>query len=176
MLKIAVKLQCVLIPKFRKENSQALRDWDLWGPLLLCMFLGVCLCLKAGSDNDKNDVSVIFVISFSLIWVGSIIITINGLLLGANFSFFQSVCILGYSVLPVDIAALVNALVKWPSIIKLCIAGAGSGWAIFSSFGFITELVIPDKKILAMYPVVLFYLFLGWFVLIVWLQNFFNLT
>ena len=76
-------------------------------------------------------------------------------------------CVLGYCVFPIDIAAIVAGLVNWPVILKLAMAGAATGWATFASYGFITNLIQEDKKILALYPVLLFYLFLGWFIIIV---------
>ena len=35
------KLMCVLNP--RKANIQTLKDWDLWGPLILCLMLATLL-------------------------------------------------------------------------------------------------------------------------------------
>ena len=76
-------------------------------------------------------------------------------------------CVLGYCVFPIDIAAIVAGLVNWPVILKLAMAVAATGWATLASYGFITNLIQEDKKILALYPVLLFYLFLGWFIIIV---------
>merc|ERR1719353_2192353 len=35
------KMMCVLNP--RKANIQTLKDWDLWGPLILCLMLATLL-------------------------------------------------------------------------------------------------------------------------------------
>jgi len=43
----------------------------------------------------------------------------------------------------------------------------GFAWSTTSSIGFMGALVSEDKKLLAVYPVFLFYLFLSWFVLVV---------
>jgi hypothetical protein len=40
-------------------------------------------------------------------------------------------------------------------------------WSTASSVGFMSTLVVKEKKYLAVYPVLLFYLFLSWFVLVV---------
>ena len=34
---ICVKFSYVLVPRNLGENSQHLRNWDLWGPFLLCL-------------------------------------------------------------------------------------------------------------------------------------------
>ena len=40
---IGYKLKYVLLPKFREEGGKELRNWDLWGPLLLCLLLALTL-------------------------------------------------------------------------------------------------------------------------------------
>jgi hypothetical protein len=37
-----------MIPKMSEdEKSKELRDWDLWGPLLLCLMLALTLSLSS---------------------------------------------------------------------------------------------------------------------------------
>lgn len=78
-----------------------LRDWDLWGPLFICMSLAVMLSLKA-----HQEASLVFSVIFVIVWVGAAIVTINGQLLGGKLSFFQSVCLLGYCVFPILLSAI----------------------------------------------------------------------
>ncbi|CAD8138953.1 unnamed protein product [Paramecium octaurelia] len=40
-------------------------------------------------------------------------------------------------------------------------------WSTYSAVGFLKLLIPEQKRILALYPVILFYLFLSWFALIV---------
>jgi protein YIPF6 len=77
-----------------------LRDWDLWGPLFICMSLAVLLSLKA-----HDEASLVFSVIFVIMWVGAAVVTVNGQLLGGRLSFFQSVCLLGYCVFPILLAA-----------------------------------------------------------------------
>ena len=109
-------------------------------------------------------------------WIGSIIITLNSNFLGANVSIFQSMCLLGYCVFPINIAAILLKVVHFlPLIIKIVICLAAFLWAslgiliivIFNlaSVGFMSQMVTEKKKLLANYPIFLFYLFLAWFVL-----------
>ena len=79
---VAHKFRHVIAPQ--KEGSHLLlRDWDLWGPLLLCMVVGAILHEGEGGPH--------FTQFFILFWVGSAVITINTKLLGGSISFFQSV-------------------------------------------------------------------------------------
>ena len=86
--RIGFKLKYVLMPKIREDKCKELRDWDLWGPLLLCMLLSLTLSLANSSNSSEETASLVFSIVFSLISIGSIIITINTLLLGGTISFF----------------------------------------------------------------------------------------
>ena len=91
-----------------KQIIESLRDWDLFGPLLICLGLGVLLSLKA----PVGQASLVFATVFVTVWFGSAVVTINTQLLGGTISFFQSVCVLGYSVFPMTMAALVVDLFK----------------------------------------------------------------
>ena len=159
---IFTKLRYVLNPKSQKDNFKELRKWDLWGPLILCLIFAVTLSLRSGSDTD-----VIFGSIFVLIWIGAFVVTLNARLLGGNVSFFQSVCVLGYSVCPITIAScLIAVLNPWINIwIRMVIVGIALLWTIWAATGFMSGLVTEKKKYLAVYPAVLFYMFLGWFAL-----------
>jgi hypothetical protein len=66
-----------------------------------------------------------------------------------------------------NISALFVCILKGiPVVFKLIIVAAGFSWATLCSVGFMAQLVPEDRKALAVYPVLLFYLFLGWFILI----------
>lgn len=49
---------------------------------------------------------------FVIVWLGGAIIAINGQLLGGTISFFQSICLLGYCLFPLNVAALMNVLLN----------------------------------------------------------------
>lgn len=55
---------------------------------------------------------------FALVSVGAIILTVNVVLLGGTIGFFQSLCLLGYCLFPLDVAAIVCVttdllLIRW---------------------------------------------------------------
>ena len=95
------KMMCVLNP--RKANIETLKNWDLWGPLILCLMLATLLSWFAPYEQK----SLVFASVFVIIWCGAAVVTVNALLLGGNISFFQSVCVLGYCIFPLNIASLV---------------------------------------------------------------------
>ena len=165
LLMIWIKLNYVMVPRtMMRESARQLRDWDLWGPLVLCLLLSCCLSFSA----NTNDGSLVFEFVFIIVWAGAAIVAVNGQLLGGNISFFQSVCVLGYCLFPLVIAAFANMLMTafLPFIVKIVIVAVAFVWASYSSVGFISEMVVPEKKGLAAFPVFLFYLFLSWFILL----------
>eukprot|EP01017_Pseudomicrothorax_dubius_P036208 TRINITY_DN5165_c0_g1_i1.p1 TRINITY_DN5165_c0_g1~~TRINITY_DN5165_c0_g1_i1.p1 ORF type:complete len:237 (-),score=36.51 TRINITY_DN5165_c0_g1_i1:126-836(-) len=161
---IKFKLQHVLHPKLGDEGAKKLRDWDLWGPLLLCLLLAVTLSLEPSASTSS-----MFGTIFMTFWFGAFIVTLNAKLLGGKVSFFQSVCVLGYCVFPIDVAALILfVLPEWiPRPIRFIPVAVAFAWASYSSSNFMGALLSSQKRALALFPVVLFYLFLSWLVLIV---------
>ncbi|RMC22103.1 hypothetical protein DUI87_02976 [Hirundo rustica rustica] len=121
---------------YPRKSSMLLRDWDLWGPLVLCVSLA--LMLQGGSADSKDDGGPQFAEVFVIIWFGAIVITLNSKLLGGTISFFQSLCVLGYCVMPLTVAMLVCRLVLLAGagtvsfIIRLVVVGghvqAGPPW------------------------------------------------
>ncbi|KAK1787862.1 hypothetical protein P4O66_015943 [Electrophorus voltai] len=154
---------------YPKESSALLRDWDLWGPLLLCVSLA--LMLQGSAADNQNDSGPQFAEVFVIIWFGSIIITLNSKLLGGTISFFQSLCVLGYCILPLTVAMLVCRLVLLGSagsvsfIIRLVVVTASFCWSTFASTAFLADSQPPNRKALVVYPVFLFYFVIGWMIL-----------
>ena len=74
----------LLLPKHREASMDALKQWDLWGPLFICIFFSLCLALTSSSDANDDD----FVNVFLLFWIGGCLVSLNCRLLGAKGYFF----------------------------------------------------------------------------------------
>ena len=64
---------------------------------------------------------------FGTLSVGAVVLTFNVILLGGNIGFFQAMCLLGYCIFPIDVAAIVcaatkNQIARWVS--------ASSAWLV----------------------------------------------
>ncbi|XP_077586965.1 protein YIPF6 [Stigmatopora nigra] len=165
---VGKKFVHVLYPK---QSSELLRDWDLWGPLLLCVTLALLLQGGAASRPGGDQGGPQFAEVFVIVWFGSIIITLNSKLLGGTLSFFQSLCVLGYCILPLTAAMVVCRLVLLGSVgavsfaVRLAVVTASFGWSTFASTAFLAGSQPPNRKGLAVYPVFLFYFVIGWMIL-----------
>lgn len=64
---------------------RVLREWDLWGPLLLCLVLSIILSINAPS----GQASLVFASVFVTVWAGAAVVTVNAKLLGGNMCVFH---------------------------------------------------------------------------------------
>ncbi|KAI8888403.1 Yip1-domain-containing protein [Backusella circina FSU 941] len=158
--KVAHKSLQVLHPK---GDRNVLKDWDLWGPLLLCLTLAITLSLNA---PDSQSVPI-FTGVFTIVWLGAAVVTVNAKMLGGAVSFFQSVCVLGYCLFPLAASAIVATFVKliW---VRLPIAIVTFAWSTYASVGFMSEsdIHLQNRRALAVYPLFLFYFIIAWLVLV----------
>ena len=162
---IRKKFSFILFPSTDKVNGLS-KDWDLWGPFILCLVLSVVLASQA----PENQKGYVFALVYIFVWAGSAVVTLNGLLLKGKLSLFQTVCVLGYSFLPLVLAALgcwvFNRVVSgYLNLgLKAGVIGVGLMWSTKASAGFMSELVPEDRRALAVYPVWLLYVAMSWII------------
>jgi len=155
------KFKHVIYPK-KQGSNLLLRDWDLWGPLLLCMVVGSILHEGEGGPH--------FTQFFVLFWFGSAVITVNSKLLGGSISFFQSVCVLGYCIAPLVFALIFCRLVLFATqdafmfALRFLVTLLAFGWSSRAAMCFIGDTAPADRRLLAVYPMVLFYFIISWLV------------
>lgn len=160
------KFYHVLLPR---DGSALLNDWDLWGPLILCTILALLL---QGHGDSEHDGGPQFAQVFVIIWLGSGVVTLNSKLLDGKLSFFQSICVLGYCILPLTVSAITVkflGLVLKKGLIKLIVdfvvVSLSFAWAMFAAVCFLKPTNNPGKKIISTYPVGLFYFVIAWLVI-----------
>ncbi|KAM3301255.1 hypothetical protein P3S67_015756 [Capsicum chacoense] len=158
--RIISNLKLVVFPNpYREDPGKAVRDWDLWGPFFFIVFLGLTLSWSASVKKSE-----VFAVAFALLAAGAVILTLNVLLLGGHIIFFQSLSLLGYCLFPVDVGAFIcmlkdNVVLK---VVVVCVALAWSSWA---AYPLMSTAVNPRRKALALYPVVLMYVSVGFLII-----------
>jgi len=136
-------------------NPQAasIHDWDLWGPLLFCLLLSTLLSI-ATSDEQSVDV---FAGTFIMVWFGEALVTLQIKLLGGQISFFQSISVIGYTLFPMTIAALLSAF-GLPTIVRLPVYAALWVWSLAAGVSILGGSgVVRNRVGLAVFPLGLFY-------------------
>mmetsp|Transcript_10150 Transcript_10150/g.22857 ORF Transcript_10150/g.22857 Transcript_10150/m.22857 type:complete len:270 (+) Transcript_10150:73-882(+) len=171
---IGAKIRYVLVPG-DQQGAQRLRDWDLWGPLAFCLTMGCALSIRESAAledaGDEYADGYTFALIFFIVWVGSAFVTLNAMLLGGKASFFMCVCVLGYCLFPQALASILVLLLGSEyhlvsELLKVVFVVAAFAWSSYASVGFIGGLVQEDRKVLAMYPVWLFYVAISWVILL----------
>ncbi|KAG8372385.1 hypothetical protein BUALT_Bualt12G0060700 [Buddleja alternifolia] len=158
--RIISNLKLVVFPNpFREDPGKALRDWDLWGPFFFIVFLGLALSWSASVKKSE-----VFAVAFALLAAGAVILTLNVLLLGGHIIFFQSLSLLGYCLFPLDIGALICMLIG-NVIIKLVLVVVTLAWSSWAAYPFMSSAVNPRRKALALYPVLLMYVSVGFLII-----------
>ncbi|XP_032671636.1 protein YIPF6 [Odontomachus brunneus] len=156
---------------YPKEKKSLLKEWDLWGPLVLCTFMAMILQGSSVTADNSNDGGPEFAEVFVIVWIGSMVVTLNSKLLGGNISFFQSVCVLGYCLLPTAIALIICTVILIVQqttllfILRFVITVIGFLWATYASMAFLGDSQPVGRKALAVYPIFLFYLIISWLVI-----------
>ena len=125
---IIEKAKIAILP-MKSKNSKILQDWDFWGPLILCLTLGLVLSWQKNSNNS----GIIFIMIFAIVWIGGLIVSLNSQFLGINLSIYQCICILGYCMLAVVIAAIINLILGFlPSLFHVAVSLFGACYSTFS--------------------------------------------
>ncbi|KAF5813259.1 putative Yip1 domain-containing protein [Helianthus annuus] len=158
--RIVSNLKLVVFPNpFREDPGKALRDWDLWGPFFFIVFLGLTLSWSASVKKSE-----VFAVAFALLATGAVILTLNVLLLGGHIIFFQSLSLLGYCLFPLDVGALI-CMLKDNVILKIVVVCVTLAWSSWAAYPFISMAVNPRRKALALYPVLLMYVSVGFLII-----------
>ncbi|CAK9169428.1 unnamed protein product [Ilex paraguariensis] len=158
--RIVSNLKLVVFPNpYREDPGKALRDWDLWGPFFFIVFLGLTLSWSASVKKSE-----VFAVAFALLAAGAVILTLNVLLLGGHIIFFQSLSLLGYCLFPLDIGALI-CMLKDNVIIKVVVVCVTLAWSSWAAYPFMSTAVNPKRKALALYPVLLMYVSVGFLII-----------
>ncbi|KAI8068669.1 Yip1 domain-containing protein [Gongronella butleri] len=157
---VAQKMRQVLYPA--TTDARLLKNWDLWGPLLLCLTLAITLSWRAPPLQSVSIFTGVFVI----IWLGSTIVTLNAKLLGGKVSFFQTVCVLGYSLFPMVITAIATTFTRWIWV-RIAASVISLIWCIYAAINFLSNdaMHLKKRRALTIYPLCLFYVAIAWLVL-----------
>ena len=153
------KLKYVINPFISREMKyNHIRQWDLWGPLLLNLILASTLAINT---KEKGQITSLIFIIF---WLGGVAIYLNNYFLEVKASIFQIFCLLGYCLFPLNIAAIIVTIINSYDIIRLIVVGFTCFWSIYSSSDYLKAITTQDKRYLVLYPCILFYLYISWFI------------
>ena len=73
-----VKYALLMLPGDREEAVARLKDWDLWGPLLICFVFSLAIGIEANTAYAYDS----FINVFLIFWAGAFFASVNCRLLG----------------------------------------------------------------------------------------------
>ncbi|MCQ2816572.1 MAG: hypothetical protein MJ252_04810 [archaeon] len=112
-----------------EEGKNKLKEWDFWGPLIFCFLLGLILSFSKKSEQT----GIVFILVFSIVWLGGLIVSLNSQFLGVKLSVYQCISILGYCMFAIVLAAFANLITGFlPFFFRLLFSLAGF---VYSSYG-----------------------------------------
>ncbi|CAM6104808.1 unnamed protein product [Calypogeia fissa] len=120
-----------------------------------------------GRDQDAEVTSqrcLPFAVVFAVLSAEAVVLTLNVQLLGGSIIFFQRLSLLGYCLFPLEIGVVVCLLKssKWFRTVVVLVTLIWSSW---SAYPFVSTAVPASRKALAVYPVLLLYISIGFLVL-----------
>lgn len=160
VMRVVNNLRNVVFPNpYREDPGKPLRDWDLWGPFFFIIFMALALSYSATTDRSK-----VFAVVFATLSVGAIVLTLNVQLLGGTIIFLQSLSLLGYCLFPLDVGAIV-CLANSSKLYRSLVVLLSLAWSSWAAYPFVSTAVPSSRKALAIYPVLLLYIAVGFLVL-----------
>ena len=70
----------LMLPKHREQSINCLRRWELWGPMVICLFFAIPMSFVNEDPYYEED----FINVFLIFWVGSLLVSVNCKLLGSK--------------------------------------------------------------------------------------------
>ena len=191
---IYTKLKFILIPISLSDSYRnVLKDWDLWGPLIVTTFLA--LTLHHNEEMSSGGTLLVgphFAQIFVLIWFANCLVSLNYRLLNSNRkrspsdmsntgdksipngyspTTFQLLCVFGYCLSPAGLGVIVLNVfthlmktdLKFLFYEKLFVGLLfGFVWPTLSSLRIVNKYMDKEKRLLAAYPIGLFYSLVSW--------------
>ena len=156
---IYTKLKLVMNPFISKEKKYIqIRQWDLWGPLLLNIILTLTLTFNT---KEKGQITSLIFIIF---WLGGSIIYLNNYFLEVKTSIFQIYCLLGYCLFPLNISAIIVTIINSYDFFRLIVVGISCFLSIKASSDYLKVITNNEQRYLVLYPCILLYLYISWFI------------
>jgi len=144
------------------SKNLLMKEWDLWGPLILCTYIG--LMLQGMDDSSGYQFTELFI----LVCLGTAAVTYQLIYVSnAKLSVFQSVCVLGYSLGPLAVAVtlfeLMNlfGLKKGTTFFHFLVVIGAVVWSTYASTKTLGNAVPGEKQYMKLAPVIVYFSLVG---------------
>ncbi|SCP04792.1 protein YIPF6, putative [Plasmodium ovale] len=153
------KILHICFHQYNGDNT--VKKWDLWGSFIVYLTLSVVIFLDKEVLEKKNTFAYFFVIFI----VGHILVALNLSLLHINIHFFQSVCIISYSLFPLVFSSFVNLLVSC-RMLRFLFALLSTVWSSYNCILILAKFIKSNRLLISFFPICLLQFFIATFLLI----------
>lgn len=148
---IYYRTRIIFRPATNAHRIEIMGNYDLWGPSIYILALSLICSIKS---HEKAE--TVFSTAFLWIFLGCILLTINGKCLESRIGYLQTISIIGYSTLPTLQAAFISIFPFIPRVQILLIAVLSCIWSIKVSSDLATCKCDPGKKLLIKMPIIMY--------------------
>ncbi|GMM29437.1 hypothetical protein DAMA08_021820 [Martiniozyma asiatica (nom. inval.)] len=151
-------------PDVSDDTIRKVRDWDLWGPLVINLAFSLIISYLQKANPDDGDV---FSSAFTLIWAAVSVLAVNVMLMTGGLGFLQSVSLLSYTFFPIVFGGGFCLLIKWKWL-RLIVMAIVWAWGFLCSWLVLRIVAIEKHRVALMVaPVGLVWGIFAWYCVIV---------
>ncbi|CAL6069428.1 Yip1_protein [Hexamita inflata] len=152
----------------KQPNREVYEQWDVFGPLLYSLALGLLYYFTYVSSTIKSPDFILPTVICVIFGIG-FVVALNMILIGAKANIMGTIALLGYCVAPLVLGAIAVMILVMCQIkpVWICtmicalISGFTATWCLFATYGFFKNLVPQGKIFLGVYPVFFFFIILA---------------
>lgn len=151
-----------IFTKKKQPMRNVYEQWDLFGPLFICIIFGVLLIFSMPYRAMIND---IIALSFLFYFIFGAAVGLNMLLLKGKSNILGVLCILSYMTIPYVLTQVIillinvfkKALPNWAqNLLVILLAFIATIWTVLVSLRLFRKLVPKSRRFMGYYPVVLY--------------------
>ncbi|CRH00339.1 conserved Plasmodium membrane protein, unknown function [Plasmodium relictum] len=143
------------------DDDNTIKNWDLWGSFIVYISLSITIFLDEEVIDKKNTFAYFFVFFI----IGHILVSFNLSLLHINRQFFQSLCIISYSLFPFVFSSFVNLFISSPSL-RLLFSLFSVVWSSYNCILILAKFIKKNRILISFFPICLLHAFIATFLLI----------
>ncbi|CRG96518.1 conserved Plasmodium membrane protein, unknown function [Plasmodium gallinaceum] len=143
------------------DDSNTIKKWDLWGSFIVYITLSIIIFLDEEVIDKKNTFAYFFVFFI----IGHILVSLNLSLLHINIQFFQSLCIISYSLFPLVFSSFLNLFISSPAL-RFLFSFFSIVWSSYNCILILAKFIKKNRLLISLFPICLLHVFIATFLLI----------
>lgn len=145
------------------DDVNTIKKWDLWGTFAVYLTLSIMIFLN-DEIADKKDIFAYF---FAFFFLGHLLVSLNLSLLNINIHFFQSLCVISYSMFPLVFSTFINLFISSPAL-RFIFSVFSIVWSSYNCILILTKYLQKNKLLISFFPICLLHFLMAAFLFLKW--------